>query len=40
MKKRVLGMYRDDDGDVYTGNPWTEWDTDRPEDGDDPGRRL
>lgn len=39
MKERALEMYRDDnddDGDVYTGAPWTEWDIDRPEEGDDP----
>lgn len=39
MKERALEMYRDDnddDGDVYTGDPWTEWGTDRPEEGEDP----
>ena len=32
----LFGDDNDDDGDVYTGDPWTEWDIDRPEEGDDP----
>jgi hypothetical protein len=32
-------MYKnvnEDDGDVYTGNPYIEWDIDEPEEGGDP----
>ena len=38
MKRLDAEMYQDDndDGDVYTGDPWKECDMDEPEDGEDP----